>query len=238
MINQGSRDLQEITDCRSISKKELSNEDSNTTLSYACGTKVEGIVTSANRRTRFCITCSLNTSSIHYHQHRFNNYVLQLFKSTPREPPATVAVAFNVTGVTITDNNNGNSRDSINEQDDGDYYFDPEEDVVDSNTGDYNLDTKNAVQKVVFVIDDSVEPGIYRGRIYNSYGSTISAIIKGMINVAAVPFNDVNDNDNSNYIIDDIGDNSGRFTSFNIFNTKHTINLSFNFLNTRECNNI
>jgi len=227
MINQGSRDLQEITDCRSISKKELSNEDSNTTLSYACGTKVEGIVTSTNRRTRFCIACSLNTSSLHYHQHRSNNYVLQLFKSTPREPPATVAVAFNVTGVTITDNNNGNSRDSINEQDDGDYYFDPEEDAVDSNIGDYNLDTKNAVQKVVFVIDDSVEPGIYRGRIYNSYESTISAIIKGMINVAAVPFNDVNDNDNSNYIIDDIGDNSGRFTSFNIFNTKHIINLSF-----------
>lgn len=227
MINQGSRDLQEITDCRSISKKELSIEDSNTTLSYTCGTKVEGIVTSTNRKTRFCITCSLNTSSLYYHQYRSNNYVLQLFKSTPREPSATVTVAFNVTGVTITDNNNGNSRDSINEQYDGDYYFDPEEDVVDSNIGDYNLDTKNAVQKVVFVIDDSVEPGIYRGRIYNSYGSTISAIIKGMINVAAVPFNDVNDNDNSNYIIDDIGDNSGRFTSFNIFNTKHIINLSF-----------
>lgn len=217
MINQGSRDLQEITDCRSISKKELSNEDSNTTLSYACGTKVEGIVTNTNRRTRFCITCSLNMSSLHYHLHRSNNYVLQLFKSTPREPPATVAVAFNVTGVTITDNNNENSRDSLNEQDDGDYYFDPEEDVVDSNIGDFNLDTKNAIQKVVFVIDDSVEPGKYRGRIYNSYGNTISAIIKGIINVAAVPFNDVND-DSSNYIIDEIGDNSGKFISFNIFN--------------------
>jgi hypothetical protein len=120
-----------------------------------------------------------------------------------------------VTGVTITDNNNGNNRASINVQDDSDYYFDPEEDVVDSNVGDYNLDTKNAVQKVVFVIDDSIEPGIYRGRIYNSYGSTISAIIKGMINVAAVPFNDINDNDSSNYIIDDIGDNTGRFISFN-----------------------
>jgi len=156
-------------------------------------------------------------SSLHYHLHRSNNYVLQLFKSTPREPPATVAVAFNVTGVTITDNNNENSRDSLNEQDDGDYYFDPEEDVVDSNIGDFNLDTKNAIQKVVFVIDDSVEPGKYRGRIYNSYGNTISAIIKGIINVAAVPFNDVND-DSSNYIIDEIGDNSGKFISFNIFN--------------------
>ncbi|XP_025191738.1 uncharacterized protein LOC112591991 [Melanaphis sacchari] len=210
MINHGSRDLQEITDCRSILKKELSNEDSNTTMTYPCGTKVEGIVTSPNRRTRFCITCSLNTSLLHY-QHRFNNYVLQLFKSAPRETPATVAVAFNVTGVIISDNNNGNSKANINVQDDDDdddYYFDPEEDVVGRNIGDYNLDTKNAVQKVVFVIDDSVAPGIYRGRIYNSYGGTISAIIKGMINVAAAPFNDVNDNDSSNYIIDDIGDNT------------------------------
>ncbi|XP_022178469.1 uncharacterized protein LOC111039313 [Myzus persicae] len=206
MINQGIKDLQEITDCRSISKKELSNEDSNSTVTYPCGTKVEGIVTSTNRRTRFCITCSLNTSSLQYHQQR-PNYVLQLFKSTPGEALATVVVAFNVTGVTMTENNNGNSRTIINVQDDGDYYFDPdEEDVVDSNKGDYNLDTKNAIQRVVFVIDDSVEPGIYRGRIYNSYGGTISAIIKGMINVAAVPFNDINDNDSSNYIIDDIGD--------------------------------
>lgn len=212
MINQGIKDLQEITDCRSISKKELSNEDSNSTVTYPCGTKVEGIVTSTNRRTRFCITCSLNTSSLQYHQQR-PNYVLQLFKSTPGEALATVVVAFNVTGVTMTENNNGNSRTIINVQDDGDYYFDPdEEDVVDSNKGDYNLDTKNAIQRVVFVIDDSVEPGIYRGRIYNSYGGTISAIIKGMINVAAVPFNDINDNDSSNYIIDDIGDKTGRFT--------------------------
>lgn len=212
MINQDSKDLQEITDCRSISKKELSSEDSNSTVTYPCGTKVEGIVTSTTRRTRFCITCSLNTSSLQYHQQR-PNYVLQLFKSTPGEVPATVVIAFNVTGVTITENNNGNSRTIINVQDDDDYYFDPEEedDVVDSNKGDYNLDTKNAVQRVVFVIDDSVEPGIYRGRIYNGYGGTISAIIKGMINVAAVSFNDINDNDNSNYIIDDIGDKTGRF---------------------------
>ncbi|XP_029341821.1 uncharacterized protein LOC100167149 isoform X2 [Acyrthosiphon pisum] len=207
MINQGSKDLQEITDCRSISKKELSNEDSNSTLTYPCGAKVEGIVTSTNRRTRFCITCSLNTSSLQYHQQR-PNYVLQLFKSTPGDAPATVVIAFNVTGVTITENNNGNGRTIISAQDDDDYYSDPEEedDVVDSNKGDYNLDTKNAVQRVVFVIDDSVEPGIYRGRIYNGYGGTISAVIKGMINVAAVPFNDINDNDSSNYIIDDIGD--------------------------------
>lgn len=210
MINQG-KDLQEITDCRSISKKELSNEDSNSTLTNPCGTKVEGI-TSTNRRTRFCITCSLNTSSLQYHQQR-PNYVLQLFKYTPGEAPATVVIAFNVTGVTITENNNGNSRSIINAQVDDDYYFDPEEedDVVDSNKGDYNLDTKNAVQRVVFVIDDSVEPGIYRGRIYNGYGGTISAVIKGIINVAAVPFNDINDNDSSNYIIDEIGDKTGMF---------------------------
>jgi len=138
---------------------------------------------------------------------------LQLFKSTPGDAPATVVVAFNVTGVTITENNNGNGRTVISAQDDDDYYSDPEEedDAVDSNKGDYNLDTKNAVQRVVFVIDDTVEPGIYRGRIYNGYGGTISAVIKGMINVAAVPFNDINDNDSSNYIIDDIGDKTGRF---------------------------
>lgn len=212
MINRGGKDLQEITDCRSISKKEPSNEDSNSTVTSPCGTNVEGIVTDTNRRTRFCITCSLNTSSLQYHQQR-PNYVLQLFKSIPGEAPATVVIAFNVTGVTITENNNGNSRSIINAQDDDDYYFDPEEedDVVDSNKGDYNLDTKNAVQRVVFVIDDSVEPGIYRGRIYNGYGDTISAVIKGMINVAAVSFNDINDNDSSNYIIDDIGDKTGRF---------------------------
>jgi len=149
---------------------------------------------------------------LQYHPQRAN-YVLQLFKSTPGEAPATVVIAFNVTGVTLTENNNGNSKTIVNVPDDDDYYFDSEEeDVVDSNKGDYNLDTKNAVQSVVFVIDDSVEPGIYRGRIYNSYGGTISAIIKGMINVVAVPFNDINDNDRSNYIIDDVGDTSGRFT--------------------------
>lgn len=212
MINQGSKNLQEITDCRSISKKELSNEDSNATVTYPCGTKVEGIVTNTNRRTRFCISCSLNTSSLQYHPQR-PNYVLQLFKSTPGEAPATVVIAFNVTGVTLTENNIGNSKTIVNVPDDGDYYIDPEEeDVVDSNKGDYNLGTKNAVQRVVFVIDDSVEPGIYRGRIYNSYGDSISAIIKGMINVAAVPFNDFDDNDRSNYIIDDIEEITGRFT--------------------------
>jgi len=209
MINHGSKDLQEITDCRSISKKELSTENVNTT--YPCGTKVEGIITNTNRRTRFCITCSLNTSSLQYHPQR-PNYVLQLFKSTPGEAPAAVVIAVNVTGVTLTENKNGNSKTIVNVPDDGDYYIDPEEDVVDSNKGDYNLDTKNAVHRVVFVIDDSVEPGIYRGRIYNSYGGTISAIIKGMINVAAVSFNDINNNDRSNYIIDDIGDTAGRFT--------------------------
>lgn len=109
------------------------------------------------------------------------------------------------------ENNIGNSRAILNAQDDSDYYFDPdEEDVMDKD--DYNLDTKNIVQRVVFLIDDSVEPGIYRGRIYNSYEGTISAFVKGMINVAAVHFNDINDNDSSNYIIDDIGDNPGMFT--------------------------
>jgi len=223
-INEGSKDLQEITDCRSISKKEQSNEDSNATAAYPCGTKVEGIVTSTIRRTRFCITCSLNTSSLYYHQQR-PNYVLQLFRSTPGEAPASVVIAFNVTGVIITENNNGNSRDIINVQDDSDYYYDPEEeDVVDFNKGDYNQDTKkNAVQRVVFVIDDSVEPGIYRGRIYNSYGGIISAVIKGMINVATMHFNDINDNDSSNYIIDDNGDNTGRCLS-NFFDTNNIIN--------------
>lgn len=167
---------------------------------------MDDFVTGTNRRTRFCIACTFNTSSPHYHQQRLN-YVLQLYKSTRGETPETGAIAFNVTGVTITEDT-GNTRNNYKGQDDSDYYFDPDEDeIVGADRGDYNHDGKNVVQRVVFVIDDSVEPGMYRGKVYNSDGGIISAVVRGMINVAAVAFDDNNENDSSsNYIIDDVED--------------------------------
>lgn len=171
------------------------------------------MVTNTNRRTRFCIACTLNESSSHYHKQRLS-YVLQLFKSLPGKAPSSAVIAFNITGFTVT-NENGNSKTSSNEQDDDDYYFDPEEDEA-KDRGDYSQDIKNVVQRVIFVIDDSVEPGMYRGRIYNSNGGIISSIVKGMINVAAATMNDINVNDNSNYIIDEIEDDTGRLETYKL----------------------
>lgn len=117
-------------------------------------------------------------------------------------------IAFNVTGVAITEDT-GNTRNNFKGQDDSDFdYFDPDEDdiIVDADRGDYNHNGRNAVQRVVFEIDDSVEPGKYRGKVYNRDGGIISNIVKE-INVAAVAFDDNNENDSSsNYIIDDFGD--------------------------------
>lgn len=208
MISHGNKDLQEITDCRSVPRKGLSQEvANNNTAMYPCGTKVENI--NSNRRTRFCITCSLNTSLFHYPQQRVS-YVLQLYKTTSGEPPATVVNAFNVTGVTITEDN-GTGRSSYSGQDYGDYYFDSDaEDTINDDKEDDNREVKNAIRKVVFVIDDSVDPGMYRGRIYNSDVGIVSAIVKGMINVAAVAFDDITGSDNSNnYIIDEIENETG-----------------------------
>lgn len=210
MISQGSKDFQEITDCRSLPRKGLSQETANNnTAMYPCGTKVEKIIANTNRRIRFCITCSLNSSLFYYHQQRVS-YVLQLYKTTSREPPATVVNAFNVTGITITEDN-VSGKNSFNGQGDSDYYFDSDtEDIIDIDKEDDNHEGKNAIRKVVFVIDDSVDPGMYRGRIYNSDIGTVSAIVKGMINVAAVAFDDNTGSDNSNnYIIDEIENETG-----------------------------
>lgn len=207
MISQGNRGFQEITDCRPIFRKEPLNEAANTSATYPCGSRVDDSITGTNRRIKFCITCTLNTSSLYYHQQRLN-YILQLYKSTRGETPATGVIAFNVTGITITEDT-VNVRNNFKEQDDSDYYFDQEEDdITDGDKSDDNHDSKNVVQKLVFVIDDSVEPGMYRGRIYNSDGGIISAIVRGMIKVAAVAFvEDNNENDSSsNYIIDDVED--------------------------------
>jgi len=117
-------------------------------------------------------------------------------------------IAFNVTGV-VTTEDSGNNRTDVISPDDADYYFDPEgEDVLIDERSDYSLDTTNVVQKVVFVIDDNVKPGIYRGKIVNSDKSTLSTMVKGIINVAAVTIDNGNDNP-SNYIIDDVEGDTG-----------------------------
>lgn len=216
LIGQGSKGHHEIAECRPMLRKELPNEIVNSSELYPCGVKVEDMVTNTNRKIRFCIACTLNESSSHYHNQRFS-YVLQLLKSLPEKAPSSVVIAFNITGVTVTDNN-GNNKINSDEQDEDDYYlyFDPEEeDMKDEDRGDYSQEIKNVVQKVIFVIDDSVEPGMYRGRIYNSNGGIISSIVKGMINVATATMNDINVKDDSNnYILDDIEDNTGRINVY------------------------
>lgn len=146
-------------------------------------------------------------TSLHYNEPRLN-YILQLFKPTP-ETPSKFEIAYNVTGVTAIEGNEYGKTNS-NERDGGDYFVDPdEEEIMDDN---YNRDNRNIAQKVVFVIDDSVETGVYRGRIYNSDGDTISVVVKGMIQVAEV--DGINENDSSNnYIIDDIEDKTGMYSS-------------------------
>ncbi|VVC37605.1 Immunoglobulin subtype,Immunoglobulin-like domain,Immunoglobulin-like fold,Immunoglobulin subtype 2 [Cinara cedri] len=210
-INRGGKDVQEIVDCRSISRKDmLLNDGTNATGTYPCGTIMKDVNTNTVKKTRFCITCILNTSSSVSYRHRQQqpNYVLQLFRSKPTDESPAIARTFNVTGIPMVEGN-PTGRTSVDEKegDDDDYYFDPEveeserdEDIKNDVGVDYHFDRENAVQRVVFVIDDSVEPGIYRGRIHNSNGNTAWAIVKGMINVAEVPFEDTNEGD---YIIDE-----------------------------------
>lgn len=209
-INQDNKDLQEITDCRPIPRKDLSTESFNNTatMTYPCSAQTEDIVTSTNRKIRFCITCTLSTSSWHPHKQRLN-YILQLYKTARGETPSTALIAYNITGVITEDN--GNGKTNFIGQDDTDYYLDTEdEDISNDERSDYNLDTTNVAQKVVFVIDDDVEPGIYRGKIYNNDKGTLSTTVKGIINVATVTFDNINENDNpSNYIIDDVENDSG-----------------------------
>lgn len=205
--NRANGDSQEITDCRSVTRRELSNETSNTTaVSYLCG----GGSTDVFGRKQFCITCPLNASSSHYNPQQRFNYVLQLLKITRGSNPADVLIAFNLTGVLLTETDDANGRTisvgQDNGQDEGDnddYYIDSEfdEDAVDGRRGD--RDNGNAVHRVVFVIDETVEPGMYRGRIYNSDQGAVSAIVKGMINVA---FDDFNWDDN---IVNDTEDDTG-----------------------------
>lgn len=171
---------------------------------YPCGVNENGVGTGSNRRPRFCITCTLNMTSLHYNEPRLN-YILQLFKTSP-ESSSTFEIAYNVTGITTTVDNE-HSKANSNEHDGSDYFFDPEEEeIMDDNY--YNRDNRNVVQRVVFVIDDSVEVGLYGGRVYRSDEDTISVAVKGMIQVAAVDGIIENDNSN-NYIIDGIEDKTG-----------------------------
>lgn len=220
--NRNGKGVQEITDCRPISRKKLFNNGANTTwTSYPYGTVLKNIVANdVVGKTRFCIVCALNTSSSssssYYRRQQRNKYVLQLFMVRPAdEPPAAVMVAFNVTGIPIADENPNGVSARVDEQDDGDYYIDPdgdelqeEDDVANGARGDYDSDNVNAVQRVIFAIDDRVDPGMYRGRICNGNGDTVSAFIKGMINVAAVPLSD--DTDEGDYIIDDVEYDTGK----------------------------
>jgi len=198
--------LPEIVDCLPIPKKEQSGKLLNETNS--CGANIEGIIGQTNWKTRFCIMCKLNTSSLHFHQ-RFN-YVLQLFKITRGEVLETAEIKYNVTGFTMPDNI-GISKTNSNELDDDDYYIDLEENISNENKGGFNHDGRKGVQKLLFVIDDRVVPDIYRGRIYNNNGDTISAVIKGIINVLEEGFDKINENDfSNNYIINDMKDKTSR----------------------------
>lgn len=170
---------------------------------------------SAQRKTRFCIICKLNTPILHYNRQRLD-YVLQLSKTSKGDGPTTGGITFNITGVNINENNE-NTEAGYNELDDGDYYFDPEdEDTNDGGKNDYHLDSKNVAQKVMFIVDDTVKPGTYRGRICNSNGGSVFSIVKGMINVASLAFDEANNNSNDDYNDDDVNADSGRFSYFYI----------------------
>lgn len=216
--NRSGKGAREITDCRPISRKELFNIGANTTgASHPYGAVLKNIVANnAVGKTRFCIACALNTSSSsHFRRQQRNNYVLQLYTVRPAdEPPVAVAVAFNVTGIPVTEDNPNGVPARADEQEDGDYYVDPddgelqeEDDIANGVRGDDGSDRENAVQRVVFVIDGRVDPGMYRGRICDSNGDTVSAFIKGTINVAAVPLDDTDEGD---YIIDDVEYDTGK----------------------------
>lgn len=199
--------MPEIIDCLPIPKKEHFGKLLNETNS--CGAKVEGIIDETNWKTRFCIMCKLNTSLLHLHQ-RFN-YVLQLFKITREEVLETAEIKYNVTGFTMTDNIQI-SKTNSNELDDDDYDIDLEENISNENKGEFNHNGSKVVQKLLFVIDDRVVPDTYRGRIYNNDGDTISAVVKGIINVFEEGFDKINGNDfSNNYIIDDMKDKPSMF---------------------------
>lgn len=128
-------------------------------------------------------------------------------------------VAFNLTGVPVIEDNSieSTSTNDVQHDDDGDdYYLDPEQSgdaAADSGTPtERNGYIGNAVHRVEFVIDDTVEPGMYRGRIYNGDEGTVSAVVKGMINVAM--FDESNSGD---YIVDDTEDDAGRYSFFFLY---------------------
>lgn len=207
-IDESNRNLQEIADCHPASEIELSNKAFN--ASYLCHANAENNVASTRRKTRFCVTCSLNIPQLRYHQHKLD-YVLQLSKITRGGGSATVGITFNLTGVPAIESDE-RSETGFSGLDYDDYYVDPEDhDNTDVDRGDYSHDTRNVVQKVMFVIDDKVDPGIYRGKIYNNGGGTVSAIVKGTINVASMAFGDVNENNNDDYIYDDSKIDTGTF---------------------------
>jgi len=98
-------------------------------------------------------------------------------------------------------------------QDDVEYYVDQEGEDVSGGDEINDRDRDGAtgvVQNVVFVIEDNVDPGIYRGRIVNVDKGDSSTIVKGIINVAAVTVDSADENDNiSNYILDDVENDTG-----------------------------
>lgn len=230
-VSRTNKDSQEITDCRSTSRKTSLSNDTSDGATRPCGGDGGGgddkSKDVADRRTRFCIMCTLNASSSHDHRQRLN-YVLQLFKTVRGTKQPAVLIAFNLTGVPVIEDNaigrtftddvkrddNDNGDNGDDDDGGGDYYSDPEqaEDVAagGGTPAERNRDNNgNAVHRVVFVIDDTVEPGTYRGRIYNGDEGTVSAVVKGMINVAT--FDEFNSDD---YIVDDTEDDTGRFFFF------------------------
>lgn len=112
----------------------------------------------------------------------------------------------------MTENSKSN-KTSFNGRDHNDYYFDSEnEDIFNQRQSEFSHVENDMVQRVMFVIDDSVEPGKYRGRIYNRDGNIIFAVVKGIINVGGVVFNNINESDDSDgYISDDVQVEKSKF---------------------------
>lgn len=204
--NYDGKNLHEVY-CSAISKRKQTDEIFDS--AHPCGTNAES-VGNANPNIRFCIACTFNAS--HVYQQRLN-YVLQLLKYKPREVPTSGAIEFNVTGVTVTETNESNNT-GFDGRDDDDNYFDPDDrDVFDERRSDVDYVKKNTVQRVVFVIDDSIRAGKYRGRIYNSDGDVVSGTVKGIINVGGAFFNTFNENDDDDtYISEEINDDKSRST--------------------------
>lgn len=159
--------------------------------------------TGPNRTTRFCVACAVNAPTSRSRRRR-PNYVLQLFKVSVRgrTPPTHVSVAFNVTGVTAVEIGGGNRAATTDADDDeagDDYYADPDEDGDENDVGGEH-DHGRIQRTIVFTIDDGVTPGVYRGRIYDGDGGTVTAIVRDTIVVAATTDDDdVSDDDDDGY---------------------------------------